>query len=366
MIRNGVGSKVYEEYYSEAGAESDSSSSESGDEEQEEEDDEPVVVERRPVRASTPVRPPPAPRRLRFREETLEPVSQIRVVQGPPIEVTELNHHLEALHLGTPGQRRPVTPAKFGLHGGRKLASTLEKLVPTDKEETEQQQFEERWTTVGALSACQEMAEKSVEGLLKHIFKGVQRNVLAGAREFLLYGSETYPEELEWTLLRYARKTELIQADREKTNNGKQHKPKDSQPRRLSCEKKPHNRYETGSRLSAQSERRVEQRPKRIEERVSKDTPRLPMGGGKKYRDQSRPRINRGENDKGRRSYISPEKWNKLSPEERARIVAERERRRPEAKVGRVKAERVITTAEVEVPKPKNNQKKKDRENLEE
>lgn len=172
--------------------------------------------------------------------------------------------------------------AEFGLHRGRKLASTLEKLVPTDKEETEQQRFEEWWTTVRALSACQEMAEKSVEGLLKHIFNGVKRNVLAGAREFLLYGPETSPEDLEQALPYYDRKTELIQADREKTNNGKQHKPKDSQPRRSSREKKPYSHYEMGSRLSAQPERRLEQRPKRIEERVSKDTPRLPMGGGKK------------------------------------------------------------------------------------
>ena len=87
--------------------------------------------------------------------------------------------------------------AEFGIHGGRKLAQTLEGLIPTDKEELEQKQFEEKWAAVGALSACQEMAQKGVEGLLRHIFRGVKNNALTGAREFLLYGPETAPEELE-------------------------------------------------------------------------------------------------------------------------------------------------------------------------
>lgn len=72
--------------------------------------------------------------------------------------------------------------AEFGLHGGRKLARTLEGLIPTNKEETEQERFEEKLRTVGALTACQEIAEKGVEGILKHIFQGVKRNALIGAK----------------------------------------------------------------------------------------------------------------------------------------------------------------------------------------
>lgn len=56
------------------------------------------------------------------------------------------------------------------------------------------------------------MAQKGVEGLLKHIFQGVKRNAL-----------ETAPEELERALIRYDRKTEMIQADREKSNNKERH-----------------------------------------------------------------------------------------------------------------------------------------------
>lgn len=40
------------------------------------------------------------------------------------------------------------------MHDGRKL------LIPTNKEEIEQGHFEEKWRTVGALSASQEIAEK--------------------------------------------------------------------------------------------------------------------------------------------------------------------------------------------------------------
>ncbi len=68
--------------------------------------------------------------------------------------------------------------AEFGLQSGRKLAKTLEGLIPTNKEELEQEHFETQWHTVGALSACQEVATKGVEGILKHIFHGVKRNAL--------------------------------------------------------------------------------------------------------------------------------------------------------------------------------------------
>ncbi|KAI2646754.1 hypothetical protein H4Q32_025409 [Labeo rohita] len=194
---------------------SDSSSSKSDDEEQKEADGEPLVVERRPVRASTPVRPPPPPRKL-----------------------------------------------------------------------------------------------------------GVKRNALVGAREFLLYGPATSPEKLE--------KTEIIQADKEKAINSKQHKPKDSQHRRSRPEKKPKSHYEIGSRPSAHPERKAERKPQRTEERVNRSSPRQTTSGGKKYREKSRSRSN-------------------LSPEERTRIMAERERNKPEVKVGMVKSERVIATTETEI-----------------
>ncbi len=84
--------------------------------------------------------------------------------------------------------------AEFGLQGGLKLAKTLEGLIPTNKEDLVQERFEAKWSSVGALTACQDVAEKGVEGILKHIFQGVKKNALLGAREFLLYGPETSPE----------------------------------------------------------------------------------------------------------------------------------------------------------------------------
>ncbi len=130
--------------------------------------------------------------------------------------------------------------AEFGLQGGRKLAKTLEGLIPTNKEELEQDNFEAQWRTVGALSACQEVAEKGVGGILKHIFQGVTRNALVGAKEFLLYGPETSPEELERALIRYDRK------EKSHTTNNKAPRPK-VQPRRSERERKLYNRYERES-----------------------------------------------------------------------------------------------------------------------
>ncbi|KAK2910830.1 hypothetical protein Q8A67_002963 [Cirrhinus molitorella] len=289
IIRSAVGNDIYNEYYSDMSSEEESSSQDMEDEDQEDSDYERLVTEIRPIRTSTPARSPPSVRQLRFRDSTPEPVLHLSMEAQQPVGASVLDQHLQALHLGTPGQRRPSaissrpeTPiqlsvnssasrvtleelmrkdqemkilkkaklknttvkgkvrelarygelmkisgesidshilAEFGLHGGRKLASTLEGLVPTDKEETEQEQFEQKWLSVGALSACQELAEKGVEGLLKHIFRGVKRNALIGAKEFLLYGPETSPEKLERALIRYDRKTEMIQSDREKLSS---------------------------------------------------------------------------------------------------------------------------------------------------
>ncbi len=50
--------------------------------------------------------------------------------------------------------------AEFCLQGGIKLARTLEGLIPTNKEDLEQERVEVKWSSVGALTACQDVAEK--------------------------------------------------------------------------------------------------------------------------------------------------------------------------------------------------------------
>ncbi|KAF4098329.1 hypothetical protein G5714_020359 [Onychostoma macrolepis] len=323
LVRKGVGDEVFEEYYSDPGPESESS-----DSEHEEEDDrdsayeELILPRERTPRNITPIPKGTlsVPRRLRFRDLTPDLEEEPVRETDRPVEVNEINRHLEALHLGTPGQKRPSAlfqqvrsprQPELGAGGARatleelmrkdqemkllkkvklknttvkgkvrelvrygermkisddsvdshfsrvwpswrkKLAKTLEGLIPTNLEEVEQETFEEKWKTVGALSACQEVAEKGVGGILKHIFQGVKRNALVGAKEFLLYGPETSPEELEKALIRYDRKTEIIQTDREKSNN-KPSRPKD-QPRRSEREKRPYNRFEPEGRPSARS-----------------------------------------------------------------------------------------------------------------
>ncbi len=71
--------------------------------------------------------------------------------------------------------------AEFGLQGGIKLARTLEGVIPTNKEDLEQERFELKCSSIGALTACQDMAEKGVEGILRPIFQGVKNNALQGA-----------------------------------------------------------------------------------------------------------------------------------------------------------------------------------------
>lgn len=209
--------------------------------------------------------------------------------------------------------------AEFGIHGDRKLTQTLEGLIPTDKEEVEQKQFEEKWVTVRALSTCQEVAQKGVEGILKLIFRGVKRGALGGAREFLLYGPETALEELERALIRYDRKTELIQADREKSH-------------RLGHDRKPHTRHETESRPSSRPKRRGNPKWKQGEDRGARISPKNQTCEGNRYREQSKPRTNRGATkEKGK--YISQEKWDKMSQEERAQVLAERGKGKPTVKM---------------------------------
>ncbi|KAK2878653.1 hypothetical protein Q8A67_019444 [Cirrhinus molitorella] len=119
----------------------------------------------------------------------------------------------------------------------------------------------------------------------------------------------------------------MIQSDREKLSS-KQQGPREL-PRRSSHERKPHRRYKTESRPPPHSPRRTGQGPKRYEERVDRDNPNFHNSGGKRFRDLPRNRVHRSDNDKEKSGYVSPEKWNKLTLEIRARIMAEREKGRP-------------------------------------
>ncbi len=154
---------------------------------------------------------------------------------------------------------------------------------------------------------------EGVEGILRHIFQGVKKNALLGAREFLLYGPETSPEELEKTLIRYDRKTEIIHADKEKSNN-RPPRSKD-QPRKSDREKKLYNHYEMEGRNSPRRDHKTDHRANKGEDRTPRAKFRPPPRGGKGFRDQSRPRTKRTEGTRSRGGYISPEKWEKLNAE---------------------------------------------------
>ncbi len=417
--------EVFEEYYS--GPEDEGSEDEQDEDEGEDSEYEALMrPEERTPRNVTPVpgRVVPAPRRLRFRENdsSFGDPPEVEVVR--PVEVNEINQHLEALHLGTPGQRRPNVSveqvqsprqlefsvggsrttleelmkkdhemkllkkaklknttvkgkvrevvrygeqmkisaesvdahilAEFGLQGGRKLAKTLEGLIPTNKEELEQENFEAQWRTVGALSACQEVAEKGVGGILRHIFQGVKRNALIGAKEFLLYGPETSPEELEKALIRYDRKTEIIQSEKEKshTANNKAPRPKD-QPRRSERERKPYNRYERESVPSPRPDYRSDQRWKKGEERAGRNDQKYQTRGVGRYRDQSKPSARPNENTRRTGGYISPDKWEKMSADEQARVLAERGKSKTGTKIGQVRIESPQSTERRELVEPK-------------
>lgn len=138
IIRDAVGNDEYEEYYSDAAAESDDTSSDSSSEDQtDSEEEEPTVVRREKV--STPVRRPPTLRKLRIRDRAFESDDQYDSDIDPPAEVVELNQHLEALNLGTPGQRpktpnsqkRPPRSVEVSSVGPK---ATLEELMKRDQE----------------------------------------------------------------------------------------------------------------------------------------------------------------------------------------------------------------------------------------
>ncbi|KAF4103730.1 hypothetical protein G5714_014717 [Onychostoma macrolepis] len=164
-----------------------------------------------------------------------------------------------------------------------------------------------------------------------------QRSDIEEELTAMLTLDETSPEELEKALIRYDRKTEIIQTDREKSNN-KPSRPKD-QPRRSEREKKPYNRFEPEGRPSARSDRRPEQKWKRVEERAEKNDPKFRTQKERRFRDQSKPRTFRNESERGKSSYISPDKWEKMSAEDKERVIAERGRNKPPNKIGRVRVE---------------------------
>ncbi len=83
--------------------------------------------------------------------------------------------------------------------------------------------------------------------------------------------------------------------------------------------------------------RKPDHRANKGEERTPRARSRPPPRGGKGFRNQSRPRTERTESARGNGNYISPEKWEKLSAEERAGIVSERGRNRSKTRVGRVR-----------------------------
>lgn len=123
------------------GQKNENSSSESDDESQEDSDHETLTMEKtgRSV-TPTPVRALQVPRRLRFRDETPELESQSVREEDRPIEINSLNQHLEALHLGRPGQRRPITPifqsqpSRLAENNYLGSNAILEKLMRKDQE----------------------------------------------------------------------------------------------------------------------------------------------------------------------------------------------------------------------------------------
>ncbi|KAK2890587.1 hypothetical protein Q8A67_013230 [Cirrhinus molitorella] len=259
IIRNAVGNDIYDEYYSEVSSEEESSSQDSEDEDQGDSDYERLVTEVRPIRTSTPAKSPPVVRQIRFRDNTPEPALHLEMEPQQPTGDSVLDQHLQALHLGTPGRRRPAAisnrpPTPIQSNSNSSVSRvTLEELMRKDQE-------------------------------MKLLKKAKLKN------------TTTSPEELERALIRYDRKTEMIQSDREKLSS-KQQKPREL-PRRSNRERKPHRRYETESRHPAHSPRRTERGHKRYEERGNRDNPNFHSSGGKRFGNLPRNRAHRSDKEK--------------------------------------------------------------------
>ncbi|KAK2878654.1 hypothetical protein Q8A67_019445 [Cirrhinus molitorella] len=140
IIRSAVGNDIYNEYYSDISSEEESSSQDSDDEDQEDSDYERLVTEVRPIRTSTPARSPPIVRQIRFRDSTPELALHLSMEAQQPVGASVLDQHLQALHLGTPGQRRPSvmssrpqTPTQPNISPSASRI-TLEELMRKDQE----------------------------------------------------------------------------------------------------------------------------------------------------------------------------------------------------------------------------------------
>ncbi|XP_055067717.2 uncharacterized protein [Misgurnus anguillicaudatus] len=179
--------------------------------------------------------------------------------------------------------------AEFGLDDGRNLGKLLE--------EMEQNRFEQALTSIGGLSVWEELARKglSVEGLIKLIFQAIRKYSIDEAEDFF-FNSETSTAE---------------------KSKSKRHQPRNWTRR---SGRGPNNRYEAGDRSPSHPGRKPESEwVKSGENRRRRQNNR-----GYKNRKQSKPRAERNDNDREKGSYISPEKWWKLTAEERSQILLER------------------------------------------
>lgn len=99
-------------------------------------------------------------------------------------------------------------------------------------------------------------------------------------RESLLFGPEFQPEELERALIRYDRKTELLQEEKERPNK---HKQERGSPRRSALKRKPYNRHEMRTKAKPNPEHRAS----RAEEAATEDEGPRDYNHRQKYNRQS-------------------------------------------------------------------------------
>ncbi|XP_065095999.1 uncharacterized protein [Paramisgurnus dabryanus] len=305
--------------------------------------------------AERPIRVPRTPRKLRLKEKTPESVYQNASNEDQPVGANNFNQRLKLFLLGTLGgghqtkkdevvKIRPSLTleelmkmdlhmkmlsraklesttvrgkikdlvryaekfgmpketidlhilAEFGLDGGRNMGKFLE--------EIEQNRFEQVLTSIGGLSVWEELARKglSVEGLIKLIFQAIRKYSIDEAEDFFLYSETSTAEK----------------------SKSKQQQPR-NQTRRSG--RGPNNRYEAGDRSPSRPGRKAESKWVKSGENSRGGQNNR---GFKKSREKSKPRAERNDNDREKGSYISPEKWWKLTPEERSQILLERGKKR--------------------------------------
>ncbi len=291
----------------------------------------------------------PAPRRLRFREDnpSLGDPPETEVVC--PVEVNGINQHLEALHLGTPDQRRPNVSVEqvqsrrqleFSVWGSR---TTLEEFMKKDHEMKLLKKAKLKNTTVKG-----KVRELVCDGeQMKMSEESVDAQILV---EFGLQGGRKLAKTLEG----------LIPTNREELEQEK------DQPRRSERERKPYNRYKRESMPPPCPDYRSDQRLKKGEERAGRNDQKYQTRGGGRYRDQSRPRVKQNESTPRTGGYISPDKWEKMSTEERARTIAERDKSKTGTKIGQVRIESPQSNERRQLVEPKEVKIKRKRRNTEE